>query len=201
VAVGRAVALLVVCVVRTVLAFAAADRHGLAIAQGEDLNVLSTPHDLVTLVSLVSLPVLVAAWVATGFWLFAARRFSEQWPFQHSRRKVWCWIGWVVPVVWLWFPYRVVRDVWWASTTVDHWHPSPPGGVGPWWALLLVGACFADLADLAERFAFSGDGAHLSWLGPLNGVSTTLLLGAFIAWTRIVTSVARLREAASAIAA
>jgi hypothetical protein len=198
VALGLAGALVALSVVTTVLAFPAAERYRAAIAQGEDQSTVLTAYDVM---SLAWFPVIVAAWLATSIWLFAARRFCEQWPFHHSRSRVWCWLAWAVPVVSLWFPFQVVRDVWWASTTTDHWRPKPPRGVGVWWVLLLAGLFVYNLAD---QVAFSGtDGLggtseSLGALGPLNAVASLLLLGAFAAWCRIVMAISRLQESRAA---
>ena len=54
------------------------------------------------------------------------------------------------------------------------------------------------VSQAADRLAFAGeDLTYLSWLAPLNVVATVLLLGAFVPWVRIVTSVVRLQEAAA----
>ena len=52
---------------------------------------------------------------------------------RHARRAGWAWGGWVTPVVALWFPFQVVRDVRRAL--------SPRQGaalIGFWWTLFLA---------------------------------------------------------------
>ena len=55
----------------------------------------------------------VAAFVSGAMWLHRARRNAEVLEplAHHTRRAGWAWGGWVTPVVALWFPFQVVRDV------------------------------------------------------------------------------------------
>ncbi|OLP52446.1 hypothetical protein BJM39_24500 [Salmonella enterica subsp. enterica serovar Javiana] len=134
----------------------------------------------------------VLAWVATSAWLYRARVNSERLSkFVHERSAVWCWLGWVVPVVAWWFPRQVVRDVHRASSP-EH---AAPRGLDLWWGLFVGGTLVSQAAD---RLAFSGDElSYLSLLAPLNVAATVMLLGALLVWVRIVTATVRLQEAAA----
>lgn len=89
-------------------------------------------------------------------WLYRARVNAEVFdPDGHSKARAWVIAGWVVPLAGLWYPRRVVLDVWDASV--------PAGGrprhglINLWWALWLVsinvGRLMTDLYDSAHTAA------------------------------------------------
>lgn len=85
-----------------------------------------------TLVGLSAIATL-AALVTTAWWLQGLRDVA-QWCNPHHRQRrstAWVLLGWVVPVVNLWFPYQVVAD---ASRAVG----SGVRNFWPWWISWLV---------------------------------------------------------------
>lgn len=168
----------------TMTAFAAqsAIEDILAGAPGPDL----LPYDVF---GIIYSAVGALALVVTCIWLARARANAVliRPQFRHERSSVWVWLAWFVPVVSLWFPRQVVRDI--------HRGSSPTGAVPPgldlWWGLWL-GSLF--LTQLADRLALGSDFELLSWLGPLNAASTVLMVAALVLWVRIVQSVARLQD-------
>ncbi|GAB2460022.1 DUF4328 domain-containing protein [Xylanimonas ulmi] len=125
----------------------------------------------------------VGAFVVTCGWLSAARAFAQAASeVGHVRGGVWVWLGWVVPIVNLWFPYQVVRDVA-AGTGVR-----PRATLGLWWgcwlAAMLLGNVEAFGAQTASRLDVAAD------LG-----ATAATLAAFALWARVVRAVAA-RQAA-----
>ncbi|MCF4122966.1 DUF4328 domain-containing protein [Antribacter sp. KLBMP9083] len=91
-------------------------------------------------VALLLVPLVVASYVVGVLWLYRSRVFAETWApaARQERGRVWVWLGWVVPVVSLWFPYQVVRDV--RRATVNGLLRE---GLGLWWACWLL-AVFLD---------------------------------------------------------
>ena len=79
---------------------------------------------------------LVGGFVASSMWLYQARRnteaFAPEW--SHTRSAGWAWGGWVCPVVSLWFPFQVVRDVFQASARTR----TSSSLIGWWWAFWVV---------------------------------------------------------------
>ncbi|MFI6298195.1 DUF4328 domain-containing protein [Nonomuraea sp. NPDC050790] len=130
---------------------------------------------------LVELTAYLAAVAGFLFWLFRARDNAEALspePHRHSRK--WLTLGWVVPVVNLWFPKQIVDDIWVASTPgrvtgVGLGHARRPGLVWAWWLtwlcawlvsnvalrLLLAGE---EPADLARAARFDVFGIALYWV-------------------------------------
>jgi hypothetical protein len=78
---------------------------------------------------------LVAGWVTGSLWLHRARRNAEVLDPDrpHVRRAGWAWGGWVTPVVALWFPFQVVRDVRRALSPAQS-----TALLGCWWTLFLA---------------------------------------------------------------
>lgn len=88
---------------------------------------------------------LLSYWVAAVVvmvWLWTARANAEALSARpHTRSRHWAWAGWIVPVVNLWFPYQVVRDVDSASDprTAHQADASTRRDVGAWWTFFVAG--------------------------------------------------------------
>ncbi|KUN85884.1 hypothetical protein AQJ66_13125 [Streptomyces bungoensis] len=99
---------------------------------------------------------LLGCGVVFVLWLYRVRVNAEVFdPDGHSKARAWVIAGWVVPLANLWYPRRVILDVWDASV---------PAGARPrhglinlWWALWLVsinvGRLMTDLYDSAHTAA------------------------------------------------
>ncbi|MFC8798252.1 DUF4328 domain-containing protein [Promicromonospora sp. NPDC057138] len=180
-AVGAAVAaccLLFVELVELVILLVTGDRAEAAIELG--LGARFDPNgDTATIVFGL------AAYLATGFWLQASRRFAEAANptarFAHGR--AWTWLGWWVPVVFLWIPYRVVRDI--RAAVV-------PDGVrrvslGLWWPFWL-------LAGLRLVSSSSGDLEIIA-----RSIAAVALIVAFVPWIRVLREITRAQEKAAGL--
>ena len=93
----------------------------------QDIRLLVPPVLLV-------IPFHIAAYLACCLWLSQARANAEVLNprARHALRKGWVWGGWICPIVLLWFPYVLVRDVaratgstaggsWWPRTASGAW--------------------------------------------------------------------------------
>ncbi|MFE1834786.1 DUF4328 domain-containing protein [Streptomyces sviceus] len=88
--------------------------------------------------------VLLACAVVFVIWLWRVRVNAEVFaPGGHSKARGWVIAGWVVPFVSLWYPRRVVLDVWDASSPEGQ--PKGHALVNVWWTLWL-------LTNVAGRF-------------------------------------------------
>ena len=113
------------------LAGPAYERYMEAAAIGEDPSVVWAPYNTAGLVADV---LFIVAGLVTIVWLSIARANAEALrPMSpHKRSRGWAWGGWICPVVCLWFPYQVVRDVERATSR------RPRRDIGWWWATWLV---------------------------------------------------------------
>jgi hypothetical protein len=82
-------------------------------------------------------------------WLWRGRTNSELMsPYRHRIRRGWVIGSWFCPIVNLWFPYRILQDVWKASLfapAVDGTQRKVPDNaiIGCWWGCFL-GSSFLD---------------------------------------------------------
>ncbi|MEH3034481.1 MAG: DUF4328 domain-containing protein [Aeromicrobium erythreum] len=125
---------------------------------------------------------LVLAFVATGLWLTEARRNVERLrpEVDQTRDAVWAWLGWIIPIVSLWFPYQVVRDVLRGRTGAP-----APFLVKSWWVLFLVASTTSFTTD------HHVDASSVEWMAldtTVGAVATVVALGP---WLLVVRRVAR----------
>lgn len=127
----------------------------------------------------------LAAYIATCSWLQAGRKFAEAANptarFAHGR--VWTWLGWCVPVVSLWMPYRVVRDLRAAVVPDGERRVS----LGLWWFFWL-------LAGLRLVAPSSGE-AEVA----VRSIAVVALTLAFAHWIRMVREITRAQEQAAGL--
>lgn len=167
-------------VIEAVLAWHAQAKILDALHSDSDLD-FWTPYDFVPLPHYA---VGIAAYVVTCLWLYQARGNVElvRAGAHHARRKGWVWAGWVVPVVNLWFPYQVVRDV-----ATDPYQPSRSSSLlGWWWTLWLASIIFERIGTRVLNAQIRQDPEAFSGLGPVVTVTALLCLGALVLWLRII---------------
>jgi hypothetical protein len=123
---------------------------------------------------------LLAAFFVVCPWLQAGRKFAETAnpAARFARRPAWTWLGWWVPVVFLWFPYQVVRDTRNAVVPVGERRAR----LGLWWTCWL----------LFGLTAYSPAPADLEVI--VRSVAALALLLAFVQWIRIVREITRGQE-------
>lgn len=130
-AIGAAV-LAAIEVIEVALASAAQETYLDAAADGVNAADVWTAYDLIAVTATI---VGIAAYVVTCLWLHRLRTNLEvSHPgARHTRRKGWVWGGWLVPVVNLWFPFQIVRDI--SKVSSDR---SPNQLLGYWWTSWLI---------------------------------------------------------------
>jgi hypothetical protein len=139
----------------------------------------------------------VACYIVTCLWLSRSRAtaVAANPTFTHERSPVWSWLGWWVPIVSLWFPYQVVRDIHRSTSR------GPVSGIGGWWAAWLV-------YFIASRMATRA-GTRLTPEATLQGadqlvttefVATFAMVVALVLWIRIIRDVTRFQAERIAVA-
>ncbi|WP_370186160.1 DUF4328 domain-containing protein [Aeromicrobium sp.] len=169
------------------LARDAEDQWTSGAAAGRSPEEFFTPYEVVDLVGYL---VLLGAFVVTCLWLWRARRNVELLSptSPHARSRGWVWGGWLVPVVSLWFPFQVVRDV----LRVRSHHPSSGSRVGWWWGAFIV----ANVATGVESLLVPTDleSTGVGDLPAFAAVSTVAWVVASVVWIRVVRAVAADQE-------
>ncbi|NEA99792.1 DUF4328 domain-containing protein [Streptomyces sp. SID13726] len=80
---------------------------------------------------------LIVCGVVYLVWFWRVRVNSEVFnPVGHRMRRGWTLGGWVVPIVNLWYPRRIMVDIWDASSAGNR--PEGRALLNAWWALWLV---------------------------------------------------------------
>ncbi|HVK28677.1 MAG TPA: DUF4328 domain-containing protein [Nocardioides sp.] len=172
-----AIALTLVQVVYLVTSIPAAREFEDALRAGRLPDDVLTAYDLVILaLAAVAIP----TYVVTCLWLQFARTNSEVISpgLRHARGKVWVWLGWWVPIVSLWFPFQVVRDVQAASR--------PRGaqlGLGLWWTGWVV---WLVTNRVTSSMASSTDPEVVADLPVVEGIGTAALMLACVQWCRLL---------------
>jgi hypothetical protein len=122
----------------TLLVSALTSPQATAVATDADAD----PAVLVYLAAnLLAVLVQVATFVVVVILLNTARRNAVAVdPNSQARSAVWVWLSWFVPVVQLWFPFQVVRDIHRTTSRAARGTDGPAGLLGSWWLtwLLLV---------------------------------------------------------------
>ncbi|MEV0893356.1 DUF4328 domain-containing protein [Promicromonospora sp. NPDC050262] len=153
----------------TVLSFDAAEAYTGA----------ADPMDVYTAYDAVSgllAAVMLAAFIVSCLWLNESRKFAVVVKpyYHHQRGPVWVWLGWVVPIVSLWFPYQVVRDI--RRSTIRE-----SSGLAGWWSTWLIANFFS---YQSTQVTLRGDDGAL--LPGFEVITAVTLLIAFVCWLRIV---------------
>lgn len=170
--------------------FGAADAYAEAARAGTDASDVWTTYDLLAALGFV---VLLPAWIVTSIFLRRARRraIASAPGFSHERGPVWTWLGWVVPIVSLWFPYQVVRDVV-RNAWRDPWGDQRQHlALGFWWTAWLVALGASQVASRQIPLWGIPDSDAVARLPMLHGITAIAFVIAFALWVRIVNSLVR----------
>lgn len=162
-----------VTVIRSLTAWSAADDYREAYADGQRSIDVFTWYDGL---SLLILPVMVAVYVVACLWLQEARKETD--PARHTRRSAWVWFGWWVPIVSLWFPYQVVRDI--RDGSGDAYRT----GLGLWWASWLITLSLGRVSS-----ALVDDESTVDALPTVETIEAIACVLACVLWCRIVLSI------------
>jgi hypothetical protein len=154
----------------------------------EAYGAASDPNQVFTAYDAVGIPlgmVLLAVFIVSCLWLNECRKLAVALnpTYRHARSTAWVWLGWVVPVVSLWFPYQVVRDL--RRSTIRE-----ASGIGLWWGTWLAANYVSHqstLVTLGMRDA--------STLPVVELVVTVLLSVALFGWLRIVRELTAVQRA------
>lgn len=169
----------------------AADEFRDAIRDGQTSNDVFTLYDAL---ELLLFPIMVAAYVVSCLWLHFARSNSLviDPSTRHRRRTIWVWLGWWVPIVSLWFPYQVVRDVQDGSRSA---RGRAPVGLGLWWTAWLV---YVIGSQMTSRASTSDDPDVVGTLPVLEGITAVAVVVACVTWCRLVQNITSMQQEALA---
>ncbi len=126
--------------------------------------------------------VLIAAYVVTCLWLYRVRTNTDiMSTLRHARSPGWVWGGWVVPIVSLWFPYQIVRDV-----SRDERGFPVVSRIGTWWTLWLLSLSVERIGLRIVNVQSEVDPNAYEGLGIVETLNAVLVLVALFFWIRII---------------
>jgi Domain of unknown function (DUF4328) len=171
-------------------ASSAADDYAQASREGRAALDVFTAYDAVTI---LQFPALLAAYIVTCVWLLKSRNLIEHRvpEFVHKRSKVWIWLGWWVPIVSLWFPLQVVRDIRRGSVG----HPRGAGILAGWWAFWLIYQIGYQIPSAMTTSTELTDPSTFDALPWVEGINTLAVVVALACWLGIIRQITRGQEA------
>jgi len=176
-------------------ASAPAARHAVYAAEAAGRAHPSTLHEGLEVMAVVFL----LAWFAASLWLFQVHATAAAIaPGRMRRSAVWTSMGWVVPVVSLWFPKQIVDDSARVSAAAlaARGRRLRPVPTGAWWIAWLVYLALANRAGLLQDAAGVGAAGGRRSIHPeleiLVAVAGTVAL---VLWLRVLRDVTRANDA------
>jgi hypothetical protein len=195
---------LVACsVLQALTAPAAARAYDRTVALGYLPGPAYALHQLLGGLSVVVVPL----WIVGSIWLYRAHFAAFALVSGHMRRAPhWSWLGWVVPVVNLWFPKQILDDVWRAAGSRTL--PTSPGrqrSTDLMWGLWLTYNVLYGLAHLHFWSSANGDPntlaadnayymSHPVIHPPLEILGAVVGIAAYVAWVRVVRGISAAQE-------
>lgn len=141
-----------------------------------DADVADRIDSLTLLTSLLEVAALLLAAVLLMTWLFQLYGSDRVVPAELHHSRSWTIWGWLVPVLAIWRPLQVVRDLWWAlAPPADRLRPglSRPVPVlmrwwwGTWLAMSALGSVDAQVSNRATTLAQLRDSYSVTILSEL----------------------------------
>lgn len=177
VAIGVAVAWVVVSVLTAVVASLTKGEMQAWVegAGGDDSG-----YALIAVLAVVEVLLMLAAWIAAGIWLLGIRRVATATArgYPHRRSEVWAVLGWVVPVVSLWFPYQVVADA------LSSLRGRSKALLPVWWTCWLVAMIGGNATGRLGGDLMTADQVG-EWVAGL-GIASLLMVLALPSWILVV---------------
>ena len=152
------------------------------LASGTPANQIITTYDSMTLLVPITM---MFTWIVTSRWLGQLHvRATDLNPAAMRLKSPWVFWSWIVPVVSLWFPKRLIEDLLKAKGS-DEAKSLIGKDTLTWW-LTWVG--FALVNNVGIVAAFDAPDGYVPIRPELELAAACLLTGAYMVWIRIVRS-------------
>ena len=150
------------------------------IASGTAADQIVTAYDAMTVIIPITM---ISSWIITSLWLkklhIAATTTN---PTAMRLKRPWVFWSWIVPVVSLWFPKRLIEDL--LKSEGSNEAKSLIGKDTLTWWLTWVG--FALVNNIGIVSAFDAADGYVPIRPELELAGACLLTGAYLVWIRIV---------------
>lgn len=145
----------------------------------EGNQVAETTFGAAELISLLGIPVLIGVWIVTSVWLTRARANAVILrPEGQRRSEGWAWFGWVLPIVYLWFPKQILDDT--TAATGPASGDTQPVSTNTYWTLWVTSIVLG-VASATTNLLDDGTGALA--LGYGEAIALTVAL---VPWIQVV---------------
>jgi hypothetical protein len=150
------------------------------LAAGTAANQITTAYDAMTVIIPITM---IGSWIITSRWLKQLHiKATLKNPAVMHLNLPWVFWSWIVPVVSLWFPKRLIEDLLNAEGSDDA--KSLIGKDSLTWWLTWVG--FALVNNIGIVSAFNAPADYVPIRPELELAGACLLTGAYLVWIRIV---------------
>jgi Domain of unknown function (DUF4328) len=171
---------------RAATAPAAVHAYEAAAAQGRDPAQVITANGAAGLLYFL---LLLPTWIVGSLWLSRARENAVLIaPDRVRLSAVWAWLGWWVPIVFLWFPKLIVDDSWRiTSSAAAVGARGRYRGTGLWWGLWIAYLFAGKLASnpAIQKRIMGINNVHQGVVAALD-IAVILGILAFAAWVPVV---------------
>ena len=155
-----------------------------AVADGRAAAEVFTSYDVV---NVLTLPIVIGAWVVSCVWLGRARDNALLLNPEGQRRSaVWVWLGWLVPIVSLWFPKQILDDT--IKATAPAAGVREPISTGWYWAAWIVMNLLSN-AQLRLSLQAAPEDAVMPGLEFAVAIATTVALVFWVLLVRRISAV------------
>jgi len=150
------------------------------LASGTAADQIVTTYDAMTVIIPITM---ISSWVITSRWLKQLHvKATAESPTAMSLKRPWVFWSWIVPVVSLWFPKRLIEDM--LKVDGSEEAKSLIGKDTLTWWLTWVG--FALINNVGIVAAFDAPAGYVPIRPELELAGACLLTGAYMVWIRIV---------------
>ena len=150
------------------------------LASGTAADQIVTAYDAITVIIPITM---ISSWVITSLWLKQLHvKATVVSPTAMTLKRPWVFWSWIVPVVSLWFPKRLIEDLLKADGSEEA--KSLVGKDTLTWWLTWVG--FALVNNIGIVSAFNAPADYVPIRPELELAGACLLTGAYMVWIRIV---------------
>jgi hypothetical protein len=138
------------------------------------------------IIALAASPVLIGVWVVTSLWLSRAMDNALILrPDGQRRTRGWAWFGWILPIVYLWFPKQILDDS--AAATAPAAGDTRPFRTNLYWSLWVTALVIGAIGSGASFAAADGSVQQVILL--LESAVLTAALGPWILLVRRLSAI------------
>lgn len=166
--------------VLAISAIPSAESYRQQLDKGIEASKIITTYDNLSIIVPITM---IGTWIFTSKWmqdLYAQAVVTD--PSAMRLKKSWVVWGWLVPVVSLWFPKRMIDDLLKAKGTMST-DPITPKDSQLWW---MTWISFSLINNVGVAAMFTAEAGYIPIRPELEIAAACMLTGSYFVWIRIV---------------